>query len=120
MTSEPSTRCSRLRASVAARAAGACLLLALLWWASPAAEPAFRACPFHWLTGRPCPLCGLTRGLCALAKGHWSQAVHFNALTPLGFLLLFSLFWNAPWRARLWTAGIAAFAAYGVLRIALA
>ena len=64
-------------------------LLAVLWWASPAAEPAFRACPFHWLTGKPCPLCGLTRGLCALAKGHWSQAIHFNTLTPLMVYLPF-------------------------------
>lgn len=102
------------------RLAGAGLLLALLCWASPPAEPAFRACPFYWLTGQPCPLCGLTRGLCALAKGHWSQAIHFNALTPLGFVLLFSLFWNAPGRQRLWIFGIAAFAIYGVCRIALA
>ncbi len=119
-TSEPSTRYSGWRASLALRLLGACLVLAILCWASPAAEPAFRACPFYWLTGKPCPLCGLTRGLCALAKGHWSQAIHFNALTPLGFILLFSLFWNAPWRPRLWSYGIAAFAVYGVFRIALA
>ncbi len=99
------------------RLAGAALLLSLLWWASPPAEPAFRACPFYWLTGKACPLCGLTRGLCALAKGHWTQAVHFNALTPLAFALLFSLFWKAPWRPRLWNCGIAAFALYGVIRV---
>jgi hypothetical protein len=116
LTSEPSTHSSRF----AFRLAGAGVLLGLLWWATPAADPAFRACPFYWLTGWPCPLCGLTRGLCALVKGHWSQAIHFNALTPLGFVLLFSLFWRAPWRPRLWTFGIAAFAVYGVCRIALA
>ena len=99
---------------------GAGLLLALLYWASPPAEPAFRACPFYWLTGKPCPLCGLTRGLCALAKGHWNQAIHWNALSPLALILLLSLFWNAPWRPRLWIFGIAAFAIYGVCRIALA
>ncbi|MGO9230075.1 MAG: DUF2752 domain-containing protein [Bryobacteraceae bacterium] len=118
-TSGPSTRCSGWRASLALRLLGACLVFGVLCWASPAAAPAFRACPFYWLTGKPCPLCGLTRGLCALAKGHWSQAIHFNALTPLGFILLFSLFWNAPWRPRLWGYGIAAFAVYGVCRIAL-
>ena len=116
MTSGPSTRSS----AIALRLAGAALLLGLLWWASPAAEPRFRACPFYWLTGKPCPLCGLTRGLCALAKGHWSQAIHLNALTPLGLVLLLSLFWNTPWRPRLWAYGIAAFALYGVYRIALA
>jgi hypothetical protein len=116
LTRTLSTRSSRL----ALRLAGAGVLFALLWWASPAAHPAFRACPFYWLTGWPCPLCGLTRGLCAFAKGHWSQAIDFNALTPLGFVLLFSLFWRAPWRPPLWTFGIAAFAVYGVCRIALA
>ena len=100
------------------RIAGAVLVLALLFLASPAADPAFRACPFYWFTGRLCPLCGITRGLCAFAKGHWAQAIGFNALTPLGFILLFSLFWNASWRQRLWQFGIAAFAVYGVLRVA--
>jgi hypothetical protein len=59
----------------------------------------------------------------ALAKGHWSQAIHFNALSPLAFIMLFSLLWNGAgpgvWRARLWTAGLVAFAVYGVARIAV-
>jgi hypothetical protein len=100
------------------RLAGAGLLLALLWWATPPAEPEFRACPFYWLTGLSCPLCGLTRGVCAIAKGHWSQAIQFNALSPLGFILLFSLFWKTAWRARLWSFGVTAFAILGVCRIA--
>jgi hypothetical protein len=102
------------------RLLGAGLLLALLWWASPPAAPVFRACPFYWLTGAPCPLCGLTRGLCALAKGHWVQAIQFNALSPLGFVLLFSLFWNTEWRPRLWSCALAAFVIYGAGRIAFA
>ncbi|SPE36514.1 conserved exported hypothetical protein [Candidatus Sulfopaludibacter sp. SbA3] len=102
------------------RLAGACFLLALLCWASPPAAPAFRACPFYWLTGMPCPLCGLTRGLCELAKGHFSQAVHFNALSPLGFVMLFSLFLSASWRKGLWTFGVAAFGVYGVCRLVIA
>ena len=101
----------------ARRVAGAALLLAVLWWASPPAEPAFRACPFYWLTGKPCPFCGLIRGLCALARGHWSQAIHFNALAPLALLLVLSLFWKTAWRARLWQGGLAAFAVYGVFRV---
>ena len=82
-----------------------------------AAEPSFRLCGFHWLTGLDCPLCGLTRGLFALAKGHWSQAIHFNALSPLGFTMLFAVIFNAPGLARLWTIGIAAFAVYGIYRL---
>jgi hypothetical protein len=58
------------------------------------AEPRYRLCAFDWLTGRPCPLRGLTRGLFALATGRFNEAEHFNALTPLGFAMLFSLFGN--------------------------
>jgi hypothetical protein len=102
------------------RVAGSAALLIVLWAVSLPAEPRVPLCLFHWLTGIPCPLCGLTRGLFALAKGHWTQAFHFNALTPLGFAMLFSLFWNGPWRVPLWTGGLAAFAVYGVYRIAVA
>jgi hypothetical protein len=102
------------------RLLGSAILLAALCLIPLPAEPRFPLCLFHWLTGIPCPLCGLTRGLFALAKGHWIQAVHFNALTPLGFAMLFSLPWNGPWRAPLWTAGLTAFAIYGVYRIAAA
>jgi Protein of unknown function (DUF2752) len=83
------------------------------------AAPRWRLCGFHWLTGRPCPLCGVTRGLCELAKGHWRAALHFNLLSPLAFAMLFALFWTGPVRARLWTLGLAAFAAYGVCRVFL-
>jgi hypothetical protein len=62
-------------------------------------------------------LCGLTRGLFALAKGRWSQAVHFNALSPLGFAMLFALILDAAWLTRFWKAGIAAFAIYGICRL---
>jgi hypothetical protein len=106
--------------TVAARLGGAALLLAFLYFVSVPAEPRYRLCAFHWLTGRLCPLCGLTRGLFALAKGRLREAEHFNALSPLGFAMLFSLFWSRQWRelpwAKLWTSGIAAFALYGVLR----
>jgi hypothetical protein len=93
------------------------LLLAALWYFTVPPEPAIRLCPFHWLTGRECPLCGMTRALFALAKGHWREALHWNALSPLGFVMLFSLFWKFHLRKRLWTAGIAAFAVYGVWRV---
>ena len=99
------------------RALAAAGLLLALWWITPPAEPRYRLCGFYWLTGLPCALCGLTRGVFALAKGNWSAAVHWNALTPLGFAMLFSLFWDHPWRGRLWSAGILAFAAYGVWRV---
>ncbi|MBV9398035.1 MAG: DUF2752 domain-containing protein [Bryobacterales bacterium] len=80
--------------------------------------PLFPVCGFHWLTGHSCPLCGLTRALFAFAKGHWSQAVQLNALSPLGFGMLFSLPWQGRWRAWVWKAGVVAFGVYGVYRIA--
>jgi hypothetical protein len=93
------------------------LLVAALWWFTPPAEPRLRLCGFHWLTGRDCPLCGLTRGLSALAHGHWREAVRYNLLTPLALGMLLALFWNHPVRARLWVLGIGAFAVYGVYRL---
>jgi hypothetical protein len=100
------------------RAAVAAFLLAVLWCFTPP-EPGFRLCGFYWLTGRPCPLCGLTRAMFALAKGHWSQAIRYNALSPLAFAMLAGLFWNRPIRSRLWMPAAAAFAVYGICRIVL-
>lgn len=94
-------------------------LFAALCYFSVPASPVLRLCGFHWLTGRPCPLCGVTRALFALAKGHWAEAVHFNALSPLAFVMLFALFWNGRVRARIWTGGVGAFAVYGVWRLFL-
>jgi hypothetical protein len=101
------------------RVAAALSVFAVLWCFTPPAEPSVRLCGFHWLTGRDCPLCGLTRALFAFAKGRWSQAIHFNALSPLGFTMLFALILDAAWLTRLWTFGIAAFAIYGVCRLVL-
>jgi len=99
------------------RAVAAAALFASLASLSLPATPLFRLCPFHWITGLDCPLCGLTRALFALAKGHWHDALVLNALSPLAFAMLFALFWRAPWVGRLWTLGIAAFCIYGVARI---
>lgn len=108
---------SRAGLRAALMAAG---LFALLWAVTPPTQPRIQLCAFYWLTGCPCPLCGLTHGVFALAKGHWREALQFNALSPLGFAMLFSLFWRMPLRGRLWTAGIGAFAVYGICRVALA
>jgi hypothetical protein len=101
-------------------AAGALLVFALFWWVSPPANPSLRLCPFYWLTARPCPLCGITRAFCALAKGRFGEAIQFHALSPLAFVMLFSLFWNFRWRARLWTWGLIAIGIYGTWRAVIA
>lgn len=98
----------------------AAALFALLILFTPPAEPHIRLCGFYWITGHPCPLCGLTRGLFALAKGHVVEALRFNVLSPLAFVMVFSLFLTgrpAALMSRLWSAGIAAFAVYGLYRV---
>src|SRR5271155_1408680 len=60
----------------------AATLFAVLWTFTPPAEPHIRLCGFFWLTGHPCALCGMTRAMFALAKGHFAEAEHFNALAP--------------------------------------
>ena len=103
--------------SAAWRAAAATALFAALWFIRMPAGPMVPLCGFHWLTGRPCPLCGMTRALFALAKGHWTEAVHFHALAPVGFAMVFALFWPGRWRDWLWKGGAAALAVYGIWRV---
>ncbi|MCC6588197.1 MAG: DUF2752 domain-containing protein [Bryobacterales bacterium] len=62
------------------RLAIAVTVVALLWLIAP---PYVASCPFRWLTGLPCPLCGMTRALFLLAKGDFIQAVELHALSPL-------------------------------------
>lgn len=98
-------------------AAGSVALLAALRYLQPPPLAPYRLCGFHWLTGRPCALCGVTRALFALAKGHWGQAIHLNALSPLALAMLLSLFWCSRLRGRLWPVGLVAFAIYGLGRV---
>jgi hypothetical protein len=88
--------------------------LAVLWLTSP---PAIPLCGFHWLTGRPCPLCGLTRAFFALARGQWAEALHWHALSPLAAVMLLALLWNPRRMARLWMPCAAVFGVYGLWRI---
>lgn len=46
-------------------------------------------CPLHGVMGLPCPACGLTRALTALAQGDIVSALWWNALSlPVAALLL--------------------------------
>ncbi|MBW1972724.1 MAG: hypothetical protein DRG20_05945 [Deltaproteobacteria bacterium] len=46
-------------------------------------------CPFHALTGHPCPTCGMTRSFIFMSKGNFKDAFFIN---PLGaFLFIFAV-----------------------------
>lgn len=64
------------------------LLLAFFGLYAVPAHPKFSVCGFLWLTGRPCPLCGMTRAISALAHGQWLDGLRFNALSPVILLIL--------------------------------
>ncbi|MFN0106692.1 MAG: DUF2752 domain-containing protein [Bryobacteraceae bacterium] len=60
-------------------------------------------CPFRLLTGLPCPLCGMTRGLAALLRGRWLDAISFHVLSPLVLAALLSwIVIDAGHAIRLW------------------
>lgn len=55
---------------------------------------AFSVCGFRWLTGVPCPLCGMTRALSLLLKGQWELAWRLHSLSPIVLSLLLAAFLN--------------------------
>jgi len=63
-------------------AASALLLGAIV---HPSALPEGPVCLFRFLTGMPCPGCGLTRSFCALLHGELGAAWTFN---PFGYLFV--------------------------------
>src|SRR4029079_4353352 len=43
-------------------------------------------CAFRAVTGLPCPGCGMSRALSALARGHWHDAVAWHAFAPVALV----------------------------------
>jgi hypothetical protein len=66
----------------------------------------FDVCAFKYLTGIPCPTCGLTRAVCHALHGHWAESVNLH---PAGMLVLAVwigwLAWSAAEAARGLTVG---------------
>jgi hypothetical protein len=71
---------ANLRAFSGVMAAGAVALPVL-----PAVGP---LCPLRRTTGVPCPLCGMTTGVTALARGDMAGAVAANPLAPVLVLVV--------------------------------
>src|SRR4030095_5262987 len=60
--------------------------------------PRVSLCGFLWLTGRPCPFCGMTRALACLLKGDLTLALTFHPLSPLALTALLVSFLGGPCR----------------------
>jgi hypothetical protein len=88
----------RRKACQAALIAG---LLGAAALTNPARPLPFEVCVFHWLTGLPCPTCGMTRAVCHAVHGHWAQSVAWH---PAGLILVTGLFGWMLWAAaEAWT-----------------
>ncbi len=56
----------------------------------------FDVCGFKHLTGLPCLTCGLTRSLCHVVRGDWSQSLVYHPAGPLVALALLAwMLWSA-------------------------
>lgn len=62
--------------------------LTVLFYANPAADSRFPACPLHYFTGLHCPGCGTLRAIHCLVHGHLLAALRFNPLMLLSLPLL--------------------------------
>ena len=83
-------------------------------------EPKFHMCGFLWLTGFPCPLCGMTRALCFLMKGQFYQAIQLHALSPVAAVTVAVLGIRQTLPVWSWKVLGGSFLIYGVSRLLLA
>jgi hypothetical protein len=76
---------------IAARACALAILsgVYLLSLALPAGGAVYNAalCPLRFLTGIPCPMCGMTRGFIDISHGNIREALKVNPASPVLYLL---------------------------------
>ena len=65
--------------------------LSAAWLYYPYCQTGPTLCIWKKLLGVACPGCGLTRGVCSLVHGRWTEAIEFNPLSPLAVGILL---WN--------------------------
>ena len=63
------------------------LILTAGWWVTPAQVAPIPLCLFRYFWHIDCPGCGLTRSFLALSRGHFLEAIRYNAAGPLIYLL---------------------------------
>lgn len=73
---------------------GLMLYLLALPFLSPLLEKCFPSvwgvCPYRELSGKPCPLCGMTRAAGAVLRGDFHRAVSLNPLSIFAVLFILS------------------------------
>jgi hypothetical protein len=62
------------------------LLYTRVFWTLHAAHVGLPPCPFLFLTGQPCPLCGGTRSFASMWQGDVGGALRYHPLGPLLFV----------------------------------
>lgn len=105
MPASTSSRDSR-RSEYATRAvAGGMLAVAAAWPVLPFHPPL--ACPLRSITGIPCPLCGMTRAVVAIAHGHIGASLAFNpggiAVLLIAIVALIRPAWLTRLRMPVWS-----------------
>lgn len=84
----------RLAAAITAAATGAVIGLSVLLAGPPLP---FKTCLFRFVTGWPCPSCGLTHAFISLGHGHLAQGLVENIMSPALFLAAAMIFIKAAY-----------------------
>lgn len=83
-TNKPSHWCRQLDVRNRLVAGSACLvLLAAAYILAPVIDYGPTVCPTRLIFGVPCPSCGITRAVCAAARGHLRLSLSLHLFGPL-------------------------------------
>lgn len=53
-----------------------------------------RLCPFFYITGLPCPFCGMTRGIASILRLELTDALLYHLLSPLTFACMLVIYFT--------------------------